>query len=79
MKVAPKLILTDRKAHGLYPATNNALTVIAARQTFYSTHLNHMLLYTFRITATQNTQQFIIRYEEESREGVTLRVKIVIQ
>lgn len=34
-------------------------------------HLNHVFLYTLRIIASQNAEQFVVRQEEEPREGVT--------
>lgn len=34
-------------------------------------HLNHVFLHTLGIVASQNAEQFVIRQEEEPREGVT--------
>jgi len=40
----------------------------------YSADLN-----THGIAVAKNTQQFVVRYEEETREGVALRVQVVVQ
>ena len=42
-------------------------------------YLNHVLLDTLRIMASENGQQFIVGYEEESWKCVPLGIKIIVQ
>jgi len=42
-------------------------------------YLNHVFLYTVRITASQNAQQLVVRDEKESWEGVALWVEVIVE
>ena len=42
-------------------------------------YLDDMLLHTLGIAASQNAQQLVVRDEEESREGITFAVQVVIE
>ena len=43
------------------------------------TDLNHVLLHTCALMTPENGEQFVVGYEEKSRESIPLRVQVVIE